>query len=215
MSMTIDVSTRFLRVAIIGGGPGGLGAAIALSKIPHVEVNIYEQASELREIGAGISIGANSWSALIMEVKFEMQPPDDEIFEFNLDFILQSTKFSGRILCTTVFKTWTVDFGCDRSQANSDGLNDYSPLNQMSVYQVQPLLPVHNPAVRRWEVQIILDSFILEVFLNYGVRTGTTRLSSELLIDAIGFQTSKMSTWVNLSVVVQILRPEGSASRHH
>lgn len=44
----------FLRIAIIGGGPGGLGAAIALSALLNVEVTVYEQVKELREIGAGI-----------------------------------------------------------------------------------------------------------------------------------------------------------------
>jgi salicylate hydroxylase len=53
-----------LRVAIIGGGPGGLATAIALSKVPDVEATIYEQASVLREVGAGISIGQNSWNVL-------------------------------------------------------------------------------------------------------------------------------------------------------
>jgi salicylate hydroxylase len=53
-----------LRVAIVGGGPGGLSAAIALSKLPNVEVTIYEQARELREIGAGIQIGYNCWRVL-------------------------------------------------------------------------------------------------------------------------------------------------------
>lgn len=62
--MTIDVSTRHLRIAIVGGGPGGLATAIALSKIPNVDVTIYEQASVLREVGAGISIGENSWNVL-------------------------------------------------------------------------------------------------------------------------------------------------------
>lgn len=54
----------FLRIAIVGGGPGGLATAIALSKIPHVHVAVYEQASVLREVGAGISIGKNCWNVL-------------------------------------------------------------------------------------------------------------------------------------------------------
>ncbi|KAF1851266.1 FAD/NAD(P)-binding domain-containing protein, partial [Cucurbitaria berberidis CBS 394.84] len=62
--MAIDVSTPHLSIAIVGGGPGGLGAAIALSKLPHVDVTVYEKASELREVGAGISIGTNSWRVL-------------------------------------------------------------------------------------------------------------------------------------------------------
>ncbi|OAL56510.1 putative monooxygenase [Pyrenochaeta sp. DS3sAY3a] len=62
--MTVDASVSKLRIAIVGGGPGGLATAIALSRIPHVEVRIYEQAHELREVGAGISIGSNSWKVL-------------------------------------------------------------------------------------------------------------------------------------------------------
>jgi salicylate hydroxylase len=53
-----------LRVAIVGAGPAGLGAAIALSKLRDVEVNIYEKAMELREVGAGIRIGYNGWKVL-------------------------------------------------------------------------------------------------------------------------------------------------------
>ncbi len=53
-----------LKVAIVGGGPGGLSSAIALSKLENVDVSIYEQARELREIGAGIQIGFNCWKVL-------------------------------------------------------------------------------------------------------------------------------------------------------
>ncbi|KAK6066752.1 Chaperone protein DnaK [Seiridium cupressi] len=53
-----------LKVAIVGGGPGGLATAIALSKIPNVEITVYEQASLLREVGAGISVGTNTWNVL-------------------------------------------------------------------------------------------------------------------------------------------------------
>jgi len=47
------------RVAIIGGGIGGLFAANAL--LAHVlEVSVYEQASELGEVGAGVFLTPNS-----------------------------------------------------------------------------------------------------------------------------------------------------------
>lgn len=63
--MTVD-PVPHLKVAIVGGGPGGLATAIALSKIPSVEVTLYEQASFLREVGAGISIGTNTWNVLTL-----------------------------------------------------------------------------------------------------------------------------------------------------
>lgn len=63
--MTVDPIPH-LKVAVVGGGPGGLATAIALSKIPNVEVTIYEQATVLREVGAGISIGTNTWNVLTL-----------------------------------------------------------------------------------------------------------------------------------------------------
>lgn len=61
---SITPSPKILRVAIVGGGPGGLATAIALSKVPNVEVQVYEKDKILREVGAGINIGPNSWNVL-------------------------------------------------------------------------------------------------------------------------------------------------------
>lgn len=46
------------RVAIVGAGIGGLTAAIALHR-RGIDVTVYEKARELRELGAGVGIGAN------------------------------------------------------------------------------------------------------------------------------------------------------------
>jgi salicylate hydroxylase len=51
------------RVAIIGGGIGGLTAARAMCR-RDVEVAIYESAPELREIGAGVALGPNAMKVL-------------------------------------------------------------------------------------------------------------------------------------------------------
>jgi salicylate hydroxylase len=51
------------RVAIIGGGIGGLTAAHALCR-RGIEVAIYESAPELREIGAGVALGPNAMKVL-------------------------------------------------------------------------------------------------------------------------------------------------------
>jgi salicylate hydroxylase len=51
------------RVAIIGGGIGGLAAARALCR-RGIEVRIYEAQPELREIGAGVALGPNAMKAL-------------------------------------------------------------------------------------------------------------------------------------------------------
>ncbi len=58
-----------MRVIIAGGGIGGMTAASALRGSDH-EVVILEQASALREVGAGINLGANA-SRLLVRLGFE------------------------------------------------------------------------------------------------------------------------------------------------
>ena len=50
------------RIAIIGGGIGGLTAARALLR-RGFEVEVYESAPELKEIGAGVALGPNAMKA--------------------------------------------------------------------------------------------------------------------------------------------------------
>src|SRR3954467_14792834 len=51
------------RVLIAGAGIGGLSAALALLN-RGIDVEIYEQASELREVGAGVQISPNGTRVL-------------------------------------------------------------------------------------------------------------------------------------------------------
>ena len=51
------------KVVIVGGGIGGLAAALALLK-RGVDVEVYEQSAELREVGAGIQISSNGTRVL-------------------------------------------------------------------------------------------------------------------------------------------------------
>jgi salicylate hydroxylase len=50
-------------IAIVGGGIGGLAAALALLR-RGIDVTVFEQAPELQEIGAGIQISANGTRVL-------------------------------------------------------------------------------------------------------------------------------------------------------
>ncbi|MCW2550394.1 MAG: 2-polyprenyl-6-methoxyphenol hydroxylase [Mycobacterium sp.] len=52
-----------LRVAIIGGGIGGLSTAVALHQMG-AEVRVYEQARQLAEVGAGVGLHRNSQRVL-------------------------------------------------------------------------------------------------------------------------------------------------------
>ncbi|PSS12635.1 hypothetical protein M430DRAFT_145036 [Amorphotheca resinae ATCC 22711] len=83
-----------LRVAIVGGGPGGLGAAIALSSLPNVSVTLFEQARELREIGAGIRIGLNCWKVL------ELLGADQDVKGHVKEQVLHRNGLSGELIAT-------------------------------------------------------------------------------------------------------------------
>jgi 2-polyprenyl-6-methoxyphenol hydroxylase-like FAD-dependent oxidoreductase len=51
------------QMAVIGGGIGGLGAALSLLRAG-LDVHVYEQAHALREVGAGIQVSPNASRAL-------------------------------------------------------------------------------------------------------------------------------------------------------
>lgn len=58
--MTAD---NLAKVIVVGGGIGGLAAALALAK-EGIQVELLEKASQIGEIGAGIQLGANAFAAL-------------------------------------------------------------------------------------------------------------------------------------------------------
>jgi salicylate hydroxylase len=54
---------KISRISIVGGGIGGLAAALALQHFGY-KVSVFEQSRELREIGAGVTITPNAMHAL-------------------------------------------------------------------------------------------------------------------------------------------------------
>ncbi|ORY73619.1 hypothetical protein BCR35DRAFT_147523 [Leucosporidium creatinivorum] len=73
-SVDLLANKRPLRVGISGAGPGGLGAALFLHQINdivgsqdggnEVEIQLFDQARELKEVGAGIHLNFNTFSML-------------------------------------------------------------------------------------------------------------------------------------------------------
>lgn len=53
-----------LHVAIAGAGIAGLAAAVALSRHPRTDIQLYDKATALREIGASIALGPNGLRTL-------------------------------------------------------------------------------------------------------------------------------------------------------
>ncbi|OGM49771.1 monooxygenase [Aspergillus bombycis] len=58
------MSQEKLKVIIAGAGIAGLSVAVALKPLPYIEVELFEQATELREIGASIAISPNGLRSL-------------------------------------------------------------------------------------------------------------------------------------------------------
>jgi salicylate hydroxylase/6-hydroxynicotinate 3-monooxygenase len=54
---------RFLKVAIVGAGMGGLATAAALRRVG-IDVMVYEQATQFMRLGAGIQVGCNAMKVL-------------------------------------------------------------------------------------------------------------------------------------------------------
>ncbi|KAF8519490.1 FAD/NAD-binding domain-containing protein [Hysterangium stoloniferum] len=57
------MSPKF-KVGICGGGIGGLCLAVALSRYPDIQVDVYEATEQFKEIGAGVMIWAKTWRIL-------------------------------------------------------------------------------------------------------------------------------------------------------
>lgn len=53
-----------LRITVVGAGIAGLAAAIGLSKHEGIDIQIYERASQLHEVGASIALGPNGMRKL-------------------------------------------------------------------------------------------------------------------------------------------------------
>ena len=68
-----------VRVAIIGGGPGGLGAAIELSRLPFVDWDLYEKKPQISETGGGISLQPHTWRLLDLN-KTSQHISNDDFF---------------------------------------------------------------------------------------------------------------------------------------
>ncbi|KAM0540893.1 hypothetical protein ACHAPJ_013459 [Fusarium lateritium] len=64
-------------IAIIGGGPAGLAAAIELANLPFVSWHLYEQKPAISEIGTGITLQRNTWDLLEKLGASKHLQPDD------------------------------------------------------------------------------------------------------------------------------------------
>lgn len=102
---TQPTSPEKLTVAIIGGGMGGLAAAVALGRAG-VKVDLFEQAAEFAEIGAGIQWVAVPFSGFFFSffffclVFFNPPPPKHMHLELTYPFLNLPLHFFIVYLCS-------------------------------------------------------------------------------------------------------------------
>lgn len=90
------------RAVVVGAGIGGLAAAIALDRIG-MDVSVYEQAVELREVGAGLSIWPDALDVLdelgVGEAVRDLAPvePDAKLYRSDGAVIASMTSTASRV----------------------------------------------------------------------------------------------------------------------
>lgn len=77
MTIKSHPTPKPLKVAIIGGGPGGLGAAIEFGKLDYVDWTLYEKKPQISETGGGISLQRHTWRLLELNGAAKNIHPDD------------------------------------------------------------------------------------------------------------------------------------------
>jgi salicylate hydroxylase len=70
-----------LRAVVVGGGIGGIAAAVALVRAG-IDVGVYEQAQQLAEVGAGVSLAG--WDPVIGEVIAAISGPGGSGFQWGM-----------------------------------------------------------------------------------------------------------------------------------
>ncbi|OLN83310.1 Salicylate hydroxylase 2 [Colletotrichum chlorophyti] len=77
MTTNDQTALKPLKIAIIGGGPGGLGAAIEFGKLNYVDWTLYEKKPQISETGGGISLQRHTWRLLELNGAAKNIHPDD------------------------------------------------------------------------------------------------------------------------------------------
>lgn len=111
--------TATARVAMIGGGIGGLTAASALLR-RGFDVKVYESAPELKEIGAGVALGPNAMKAL-RSLELETAVRD---IGWAAEFQQLRAGKTGRVISKTARKDAIARYGTDGCMAHRADLLD-------------------------------------------------------------------------------------------
>lgn len=100
-----------MRIAVIGGGIGGLTVSLALNKL-NIENVVYESAPVLRADGAGLALGSNAISAFsVLGIADKVVQGSNRIREFtirNTDDKPLISRYSERILSDEFFHSYAI-----------------------------------------------------------------------------------------------------------
>src|SRR5260221_8730256 len=111
--------TRERRIAIVGGGVGGLAAALGLER-RGVEIVVCEQSPALNEIGAGLNLSPNALMALrVLGVEDQVIALGSES-----DFLVIRSWKSGRIISRMRRGAFRAQFGAPNVSVHRADLID-------------------------------------------------------------------------------------------
>ena len=114
-----------VRVVIVGGGIGGLTAALALHSAG-ADVGVYEQAAQLGEVGAGVQLFPNSMRVLqrlgVAEEVARHAAPVTEFWSFGFDGTLTGHQIAGVDGPITSMPMYRPDLVAVLAAALPDGL---------------------------------------------------------------------------------------------
>ena len=105
-----------LNVGIIGGGIGGVAAAVALHRVG-IQVTVYERAAEFREVGAGMMLWPNATRVL---KEFGLLERVAALSGANQNFLVRSS--SGTVLMDIALGRFDVPALCTRRSDLLDAL---------------------------------------------------------------------------------------------
>ena len=120
------------KIAVVGGGIGGLTLALALRE-HGIEVDIYEQADELREVGAAVALSAN---ANRFYERIGLRPQFDEV-AYDIQTLIYRDGRSGEVIGRHEGRpSYRAQYG-----ASYWGIHraDLQPLDNLELFGMSPL----------------------------------------------------------------------------
>jgi beta-fructofuranosidase len=141
--------------------------------------------------------------AIILDVRITKdvgKSPLSAILGTKVHFLFKSSKSGEEVDCFLQFGYKEPGFGCDRSKAAGWETNDDFKT------MITSSIPRLNEDVQAWDIQIIFDTSVLEVYLGKGLQAGTMAFFPSEPLDTFVLKTDGLTGEVEIVARLQELR---------